>query len=334
MHRLKQGYKLYMVKVLYTFLLFLGISISIQAQFQFMYASGNDDIALRYLHVSKDENMDTIVIAPGKSGIIEVYKYMIDYLVAQGFDVWIMEWRGTGGSSRVLENTQKTHIDSYKTYLKDFDEFINRVVIPNKKPGKLMILGVSKGGNIATRYMLSDEYQNSEVDGMVLLAPMFDIYTGKYPRHLADAISDVFINMDYNDEYVFGYGDYDPEKNVFEDNKYTSDPKRHAITKKIYIENPHLVTEGPTFNWVNETLKTIRYLRRYRGEKLKIPTMVINAKHDRVVRSAIDHKVCARVGCTEMKTYDDSKHEIFNESPKIMTRLMGDIYQFYLDRVQ
>src|ERR1700748_897781 len=96
----------------------------------------------------------TCVLLNGQTEFIEKYFEVIDELRGRGFAVATMDWRGQGGSDRLLKD------DSRKGYVKDFAEydddlaaFMAQVVAPmgGSKP---VALAHSMGAHNLLRYLV------------------------------------------------------------------------------------------------------------------------------------------------------------------------------------
>ena len=66
----------------------------------------------------------------GQTEFIEKYFEVIDDLRARGFSVVTMDWRGQGGSDRLLANPLKAHIADFAQYDEDLAILMREVVAP------------------------------------------------------------------------------------------------------------------------------------------------------------------------------------------------------------
>ena len=72
----------------------------------------------------------TAVIFPGRTEFAEKYGRVAAELVARGFAVAVIDWRGQGLSDRALADRGKGHIDNFSTYMADLQLFLDKVVAP------------------------------------------------------------------------------------------------------------------------------------------------------------------------------------------------------------
>src|SRR5579872_7265056 len=72
----------------------------------------------------------TCVLLNGQTEFIEKYFEVIDELRGRGFCVVTFDWRGQGGSDRLLPDRRKSHIDDFAAYDQDLDAVMRQVVNP------------------------------------------------------------------------------------------------------------------------------------------------------------------------------------------------------------
>ena len=73
----------------------------------------------------------TVVVLQGRSEFIEKYFEVIGELLARGFAVAAMDWRGQGGSARQLKNPRKGHIDDFSLFERDLGALVDDVLGPS-----------------------------------------------------------------------------------------------------------------------------------------------------------------------------------------------------------
>src|SRR5436305_6950354 len=72
----------------------------------------------------------TCVLLNGQTEFIEKYFEVIDELRQRGFCVATLDWRGQGGSDRLLPDPRKAHIDDFTQYDQDLAAFMEQVINP------------------------------------------------------------------------------------------------------------------------------------------------------------------------------------------------------------
>ena len=133
----------------------LGVSVG--------FLKGKGGVPLRYARwrSALKERHGTVCIFPGRSEFIEKYFEVVGELRRRGFAVAVLDWRGQGGSGRLMRNSLKGHVKSFNDYEDDVARFMNEVALPDCPP-PYYALGHSMGGDRAA--------QGRDHAGMLVLA--------------------------------------------------------------------------------------------------------------------------------------------------------------------
>jgi len=247
----------------------------------------------------------------------------IGELIERGFDVYSMDWRGQGLSTRMLADRHKGFIEDFDVYLNDLKLFVSNRVIPNAI-GPVMILAHSMGGHMALRFIHDHP---GMADRMVLTAPMIDIFGSSLTRWGARFISRAANKAGFNRSYVFGSGIDTDEK--FEGNNLTSDPVRFMATAKKIEENPDLALGGVTFGWVSAALKSIDILRNPGfAEQIRTPILMISAGEDRIVSNTAQKKICSLLPNCRFMEIPGARHEILVETDAVRSVFWHEFDRF------
>ena len=75
------------------------------------YLKGKRGVRLRFARwpSSLKQRHGTVCVFPGRTEFIEKYFEVVGELRRRGFAVAVLDWRGQGGSSRLLKNSLKGH---------------------------------------------------------------------------------------------------------------------------------------------------------------------------------------------------------------------------------
>ncbi|MBW2643739.1 MAG: alpha/beta hydrolase, partial [Deltaproteobacteria bacterium] len=100
--------------------LYIGLFIVIQNSFaaqeskslvyNFMTMSDNQRIRYGIWHSHKEEKRGSVILLNGRKEFMEKYAETIRELNQRGFNVYSLDWRGQGLSSRMLANRHKGFI--------------------------------------------------------------------------------------------------------------------------------------------------------------------------------------------------------------------------------
>lgn len=282
---------------------------------------GYDGTELRYARwdATRMPRRGTVCLFGGRAEFIEKYFEVIADLRRRGFAVATMDWRGQGGSQRMLPNPRKGYVRGFWEYDRDLIRFMKDIVLPDCPP-PFIGLGHSMGGNILLR--------NATMPGLwferiVLTAPMIAIAEsslGTTPSRAA-AYAEVASLLGLSTAYVVGGSDDLVSDQKFEGNCLTSDYERWVRNKAVLDLDPSLGLGSPTVGWLRAALRSCRYVASVGfPSRINVPLLMFAASNDSVVstRAIEDFAVLAKVSsCILMP---GSQHEILQENDAVRTR--------------
>ena len=185
--------------------------------------ASHDKLVLRYAHwkATRNPRRGTIVIFPGRGETFEKYFEVIADLRRRGFAVAIHDWRGQGGSQRLLADPSKGHVVDFADYEADVVRFMRDVVLPDCPP-PYIALGHSMGGNIVLRGATS---AGSWFDRMILTAPMLAFADGKVPvpQRLARLYAEIFGRGPTGQKVIWGGSAMPAEAKLFHHRRLEDD---------------------------------------------------------------------------------------------------------------
>jgi lysophospholipase len=290
----------------------------------------SDGVELRFARwtATRGPRRGTTIICPGRGEFIEKYYEVIAELRRRGFAVAIMDWRGQGGSARLLENPRKGHVGSFTEYDRDLRLFMKEIVLPDCPP-PYTGLGHSMGGAILMRNTIRP---GSWFDRLVVTAPMIAFSAEKlgYPQTLVRLYAEAAA-LGFSNSFIPGGHEMMPDQIRFEDNQLTSDRERWQRMSGVLEVAPHLAVGSPTVGWVRAAFRAMAKLQEPDCPKrVEVPMLVFAAGADRIVdsRAAEDFAVQLKVG--GLIRLPGSKHEILQESDPVRMRFWA-AFDAYMD---
>ena len=283
------------------------------------YLKTYDNLALRYSIWIADQRINSsanrsIVFLNGRAEFLEKHNETIQELNQKGFNVFSIDWRGQGLSSRMLPEPHKGYVESYTDYLKDLHQFISQIVCPQTQ-GPLAILAHSMGGHIALRYVHDHP---GVVEKLILLSPMIDIVTAPFPKWLVRNMVRLLMRWGFQYRYVLGAGKSLLSKEKFRGNRLTSDPLRFMDEKKAISANPNLAVGGVTYGWLAATLDSINILiRPGYVDRIIEPVQMVIAGQDRIVSIKAPKMLCSAMVNGRYTVIPSARHEILKETDAI-----------------
>ncbi|MDP2206754.1 MAG: alpha/beta hydrolase [Alphaproteobacteria bacterium] len=295
----------------------------------FTNAKGAD---IRYGSLKAEgESKGTVVMLPGFRESVEKYFEAAQEMKDRGFDVWLMDWRGQGGSERYLQdNPQKMHHEGYDEQIETLHQFTQTVV--DKAPsGPLIMSAHSMGAHIGLRYL---KEHAGVFDSAMLSAPMLDINTGTLPKPLARQMAKFAKAGNYLDKYIPGGSDWSEEKNAFKDNNKTADEARFKAAVDIVRANPDLKTGDPTYGWVYHTFQSIDILSQedYLKE-IKTPILLQISEHENVVDKPAQERAAGLLPNCKRVDIAGAQHEIWHEIDALRKLWLDKVDTFLAERL-
>ncbi len=252
----------------------------------------------------------TVILLQGRNETIEKYFETIKDLNKRGFCVATADWRGQGGSFRILKNAVRGHVRHFSDYRNDLEIFLKTIILPDCPP-PFYILAHSTGALIALQ---AHEILQSRITRMVLVSPFLGlargILTNRQLRPLARLLTALGLGRRFAAKIPL---QLPPES--FSGNVLTHDHARYLRNAMIIHDQPQLGIAGPTIGWLAQMLNAIHSINNpHFYESFSIPTLIITAGEDRVVDSKATMRFAAHLHCTALLTIDGANHELLQES--------------------
>lgn len=258
----------------------------------------------------------TVCLFGGRGEYIEKYFEVTADLRRRGFAVATLDWRGQGGSERLLPDPMKGHVLDFAEYDQDLLRFMKEIVLPDCPP-PFLALAHSMGGNIMLR---NAGRPGSWFDRMILTAPMLAFNDAKvgYPESVARRYAETGCLLGLSAHYVKG-GTADPsEMGSFEGNLLTSDKERWSRNKAVLEVAPELGLGSPTVGWLRAAYRSMRLVSEpLYAKSVQVPLLLFAAGKDQIVstKAVEDFGVRLKVGTHLL--LPGSRHEILQESDAI-----------------
>lgn len=276
------------------------------------YLTARDGVQFRYARFAATGRplKGTVIILPGRNEAIEKYFETIRDFSERGLGSAILDWRGQGGSDRLLKDPQRGYIDSFHDYARDLEQFFEEVVLPDCR-GPFYVLGHSTGSLIA---LLSSLAMTNRVRRMVLIAPLLALTGIPLSTRSIHRLATGFYAAGLGTMY-FGGGPRPREAKPFATNVLTTDRTRYLRNQLLFEAHPELALGGPTVAWVraacvaSETVQDEEFIAR-----LQIPMLFVAAGADQVVSTPAIERYVRRIKSASLLTIDGARHEILQEA--------------------
>jgi len=268
---------------------------------QFGSFQGEEGVAIHYgkFPAAVNNTRGAIVMLHGAGESAIKYAELIYDLRDTGFGIYIMDHRGFGNSTRILNDSEqdrrKMYVRDFQHYVADVKTFYDDVVSSDAEHEKLFVWAHSLGGNIATQYI---EQYPDDFDGAILSSPLMETTTTHplvIPEGVGYRTTKILVFLGMGKSYALDMGE--PEilvdassQDNFEKELITTSWKRWTVFTELLVENPQLICGGPGATWgvTNQFAKELyeaTFLARSSEEaaKIKIPVIVFQSDQDYIV---------------------------------------------------
>jgi lysophospholipase len=271
-----------------------------------------DGLSIRYARwdTTAPSRLGTVCLFGGRTDFIEKYFETIADLRRRGFAVATMDWRGQGGSSRLLSNPEKGHAENFAHHDGDVRTFMSEIVLPDCPP-PFYCLAHSMGAHLVLRLT---QTRVCWWDRMVLVSPMI--------RFAGSGSHNAFIGLKAETAAIFGFGDayipgwrnYVPHAHPFDGNPVTSDKLRFERAREAMQAAPHLAIAGPTIGWVAAACSSMAAIHSpVFMDNIKVPVLIVAAGNDRIVSTAAIERFASRAKNCAQIVIAGARHEILQE---------------------
>ena len=263
-----------------------------------------------------------VVIVHGYTECAEKFRELVWYFLNNGFSVFSMDQRGHGKSVREVEDLSVTHVDRFSDYLRDLEEFMNKIVYPRMGDKKLCLFGHSMGGAVAAFALIEHPEWFSRA---VLNAPMIAPITKPLPRLGAVAMGHMYCAAGKGKERAFVGKPFDAEREKFETSHMTSRVRFDYYQKKR-VARPELQNCSPTYSWVREAASVTEPLL-HRAQMIRVPVMLCQAIQDSIVGLGEQERFIKKVPDGKLVKFD-AKHEIYSSHDEVLGDYVTKVIDF------
>lgn len=284
------------------------------------------NVVLRYKSFMRDKARGHIVIVHGYGERIEKHMEMAFDFYQAGFNVFALDQRGFGRSTRLNpEGKDSIYVDRFEDYVKDLEQFLVEVVhAQDRLP--TFLFAHSMGGLVST--LLLHQRQDL-VDGAILSAPMLTIDLKGVPRTMALLLSQVADGLGFGASYAFGQ--IGPRKPEYSLKSGTNSLPRWQFYADFYSkpEEWPLSLGGASFRWLGEAVRSSILIDDENwASQVTTPVLLFQADQDTYVSPEGQNAFCSRAPRCEKIFVPGTRHEIYREQDAPRTSYMNRIRQF------
>ena len=295
------------------------------------YFLTSDKVRLRYATWPKSEgkHRGTICLVQGRTEFIEKYFETIADFRRRGFAVATFDWRGQGGSDRLIGNRRLGYVDTFEDYWTDLRSFHGEILLPDCPPPYYLV-GHSMGGLAALYAGIHDRMM---FDRILLSAPM--IALDRQPLGMVGMarVCETLSFMGMGRLPISRGADAPASEASFAGNPLTSDLLRYMRSVDVLNARPDLRIGAPTIRWAAAAMGAMAQAGRddFPGQ-IKIPLLMLAAARDSVVSTNAIEQLGLRLRTGRHVVVAGARHELFMENDTIRGQVLAAFDAFITEQ--
>ena len=244
----------------------------------------------------------SILFLTGRGDFIEKYLEVLIHWHGEGWNIAGFDWRGQGGSGRMLADPMICHQTDFDSLVDDLTGFVERWVA--ETPAPHVIVAHSMGAHLTLRMLAR---RSEGIDAAVLASPMIGIRIKGVPIWLVGSLARAASAIGLAERRISGrdIGDVG--------GRMTSCPDRRADKMWWKATKPEIASGVPSWSWVRAAFASIARLPDATLARIRTPILLVAARGDPIVDvPAIEHaaKVLSEA---QLNLIDGGGHEIMRE---------------------
>ena len=295
------------------------------------YFSTPDRIRLRYVTFPKTAGAakGTVCLVQGRTEYIEKYFETVADFQKRGFAVATFDWRGQGGSDRLIPNRSLGYVRDFNDYWVDLQSFHANILLPDC-PAPYYLVGHSMGGLVS---LIAATRDRMMFDRVFLSAPMVGLDRQPLSFGGMAAIADTMSLFGLGRMPVGRGQDELPSAKGFPGNALTSDLPRYMRTVDIWRERPDLIVGKPTFKWAGAAMHAMADAARDAfPASIRVPVLMLAAARDEVVSTASTEQLGLRLRTGRHAVIAAARHELFMENDAIRAQVFAAFDAFITEQ--
>jgi lysophospholipase len=264
-----------------------------------------DGVELRAMTGLISDAQGTVIVLNGRADFMERYFETMRDAQTRGYSVASFDWRGQGGSQRLLTDRMR----SFSDFDEDLRSFMSQVALKHC-PRPFYVIAHSTGGHVALRALR----HRTAFKKVVLSAPLIELNYGWWPKTLIQMMNALTWATRLSWLYLPGKKRGPLRRGDFSRNPLTTDEKRYVRDIVTIEEHPELSLGGPTFGWLTACMASIRELKNWpKHQPVSCPTLIVAAGRETVVDARAGRSFAQRVQGISFTQVEGSKHELLIE---------------------
>lgn len=254
----------------------------------------------------------TVILTTGYGDSLDAYYETMQDFSARGYDVWIMDWAGQGGSKGRKDSA--VSLDDHAAHLRHFRQ---NIVTP--ATGPIILASHSMGGQVALNYL---QAWPQDFDGAILAAPLVAFGLSPMAQTVLHHVFKTAVNMGLRDAAI-GQGRADIQRQSADTRKKLRQdrPVRVDLHRTFFMLARPLGAEDPTVGLIDSLFKsTLRMNSDVVLRGIAAPVLLGVAGMDHIVNNDAIRRAAAQMPQGRLVELPESGHNIWQETSSVTAR--------------
>ncbi len=291
----------------------------------------SDKVRLRYATFPKSAGAPrgTICLVHGRTEFIEKYFETITNFQSRGFAVATFDWRGQGGSQRLIANPKLGYVRSFDDYWTDLKSFHGSILLPDCPPPYYLV-GHSMGGLVC---LAAGQRDRMMFERIFLSAPMIGLDGQPFSPTGMARLAKTLRVVGLGSLPVGRRADKPASETSFAGNTLTSDLARYMRMVEVTRARPDLEVTSPTIGWSAAAFDAMAHAARddFPGS-IKIPVLMLAAARDEVVSTSAIEQLGLRMRTGRHAVIAAARHELFMENDMVRGQVFAAFDAFITEQ--
>lgn len=273
----------------------------------------------------------SLLFLGGRADHIEKYDEALIGWAKAGWDVESVDWRGQGGSGRMIAGSALGHAEDFSRWLDDITAYGQDWRA--RTSGPHAFIAHSMGGHLVLRALAEGRL---EADAVVLSAPMLGIHTGALPHCLAQRITALACALGATRMAVWPSHRRTPGVKDVIQTSLTHSVERFEREARFELDRPDIVLDAPTWGWLRAAYRSLAVVAQPGYlEQLRTPLLILASEGDKVVSTPAIVRAAERLPDARLHLYGRQvAHEILREVDAVRDDALARIDAFFAERAR
>jgi len=274
--------------------------------------------------IVRDGDRGSVLVINGRGDFIEKQAELLHELGDLGFGYMSFDWRGQGGSGRLLGDA-RGHAEGFAPWLGDLGALV--AWFHSVLPPPYFAIAHSMGGHLLLRHLVDHP---GDFTRAVLLAPMVGLSAAPIGPGLARLVAAVTTAFGQGEAYAPGSGPLvRGAPGTLRQRRLTHDLDRYADESWWLDEHPEWALGGVTNGWLRSAFASIDELTA-RGvpERIATPLLILTAAEEGLVDNVATRRLAARLPDVRVRDFARAGHELVREVDSIRLPVFAAIAEF------